>query len=215
MKPVISLPLLLVLISAIFACSDRKEANEDNYGHAVQKYLDRKFPLKCLTYHFPVSTRESSREHDILMNLKRFGIVKIKEIREQDGRATSWSTEIIRVNQYFFDLTYRGSSHYYVDEECYDNDKRNFLGFGKANLTRIDKAVPYEANGRKLVNVHCTFEVSDVPEWARDKYVLDAIRLVHPKICRDMEKYGRGGLIKELLTLELGEKEWEVLEKKS
>ena len=203
----------IVLIFCLFllcACTDHKEASEDNYRDALEDYLEKKFPVHCFVYRFPISAQENSKEHAILKNLEKHGILKLQEVREQDGRANAYSTKIIRVKRYYYDLSYQGSRYYFIDEEARDNDHRNFLGFGEAQLLSIDKATPYEINGQKLVNIRFTYAMQNTPAWAYDRELINAVRIVYPDVGKTMEKYGTNSNITELQTLILEDNRWRV-----
>ncbi len=194
----------LALTSSITltGCSDPKAANEKNLGAAIQAYLDQTYPQCYVRMKFPLEGFVPDSQRRQLEALKSVGFVSEKELSRKEYK--EWGSGETRVNiQSVFDLTDEGRKNYRLDTEGYGAGKFGGFCFGKATVKEIvNFTEPSEALGHKITRVNFTYQVDDIPAWARN----DGLTAGNQRLRTDIESGKKPA--KEEATLIATNKGW-------
>ncbi|WP_333877535.1 hypothetical protein [Methylobacter sp.] len=162
---------------AIVGCSDPKAANEDNFKVSIQAYLDTAYP-KCYLYtELPttIGDFDLNRIKEKLQALAKAGIVSKKEGSREISDYFSRVKKTVPAP--LFDLTDEGRKYYKPDiEKTLGGKSVGGFCFGKARIKEITQFTePADLFGQKVSSVNYTYEVYDLPEWAKSPEIISAI----------------------------------------
>lgn len=164
------LAVALLLVSA--GCSDDpKAANEKNFGHAAQDWLDQEFPI-CVVYgNFPLvpPLLDVRGEGKTLQAMAKAGLVTGTPAEVED--LFGGKTQSMR-----YELTENGKKYYFPDraESLLGGNKLGGLCFGKGQLESVENfTTPAQFIGLLASQVTFTYRVTDIPDWVQDGPVAD------------------------------------------
>lgn len=165
------LAAVLLLMSA--GCSDDpKEANEKNFGQAAQAWLDQEFPTCVVRGNFPLVPP--------LMDVHNVG--ETLQAMAQAGLVTETPAEVEglfgeKEQSVRYELTEEGKKYYLPDRvETLGGDKLGGLCFGKGKLESVENfTTPAQVMGVQASRVTFTYRVTDIPDWAQNGPVADAL----------------------------------------
>lgn len=163
---------IALIAAAIFVsgCSDPNAANEKNFRISIQKTLDDKYPRCYVTGDFPVANSKKSFHKEAYAALVAAGLLSVKdESHEITNNLLSDNKETII--GLVFRLTEKGNEFYKADVGeaggMFREGKGGFC-FGKATVKEITEfTAPADAGGVQLSQVTFTYQVSDLPAWAK------------------------------------------------
>lgn len=164
-----------VMLLAI-GCSNVKDASESNFKKAAQEYLDTAYPTSYITVQFPYVPKDNmdTRTDKIMEQMEKAGLVKQTEItRKKQTIFMSANNETETVQGY--ELTDEGKKYYKADvEQSVMGQPRGGFSFGKAKVEKVENFTePADLMGMKVSKVTYTYTVSDIPEWATKKELLE------------------------------------------
>lgn len=154
-------------------CSDDpKEANEKNFGQAAQAWLDQEFPTCVVHGNFPLVPRQIDfgNESKTLQAMAQAGLVT-ETPAEVEGLFGG------KVQSVRYELTEEGKKYYLPDRvETLGGDKLGGLCFGKGKLESVENfTTPAQVMGVQASRVTFTYRVTDIPDWAQNGPVADAL----------------------------------------
>lgn len=197
--------LLIVIFTTLFAgCVDPKAANEKNFEVAIQNYLDSTYPKCYVTTNFPITPQYDFGG----TTAKLRALVKVGLVSEKMG-----SYEILThlgsggkktIPAPSFDLTEEGKKFYKPDAvDGRSAGKFGCIRLGKATVKSVTQfSEPADMFGHRVSRVNYTYEVSDLPAWAKSQEVHLAINELKADV--ESEK----NAIKRLDTLVLTNNGW-------
>lgn len=179
----LKLTLAAAMAFLISGCSDPKTPNEKNFAAAVQAYLDTTYPKCYLTTEFPTTV-----EWDVGgMKTKLRALAKAGLVLEKEG---SYEIQTLGGRKQFapapaFTLTDEGKKFYKSDAVKLINGKTmGGFCFGKARVNQVGQFTePSDTFGMRISRVNYTYEVSDLPTWAKSPVIQAAI----PELKADVE----------------------------
>lgn len=154
----------IVIVTAISACSNPKDATESNFKLAVQKYLDTEYPKCYFSGNFPAKTKDwdITGENATMKALAKAGLLSEKEVSRKEV-SDGWGMQKKTVVIYAYDLTDEGKKSY---KKGTDRTRGGFCG-GNAKVTSIEEfSEPADLLGHKVSKVRYSYVVSNVPAWA-------------------------------------------------
>ena len=177
---------LIAVAVLLTACSDPKAANEKNFKIAIQKRLDQAYPTCYINANFPATLSE----HDPYRNKSAFKALAAAGLlseKEESKEVKEWGRTRTVVGS-VFNLTEEGKKFYQPDAI-----KNNGLGeavggfcFGKATVKEITEFTePADAMGARASQVSYTYEVSELPAWAKLPETIAAITKLKPDVASD------------------------------
>lgn len=169
---------LIAVAVLVTACSDPKAASEKNFKIAIQKSLDAAYP-KC----FVKATFPKAIDNHYDFALKEFNVltaagllshkVEIQEIEEKVGFVNPRMQKKTLVKSVYY-LTEEGKKFYRPADEAKKTE--GGFCFGKATVKEITEFTePADAGGVRASRVTYTFQMSDIPAWAKQPEFLAAI----------------------------------------
>lgn len=165
--------LWIGLVPFLGACSNPKDANNENFEKAIQSYLDGKYPKCYFVSNFPTESNQSLMfgNADKLSALAKAGLLSETELSR---KTNSWDKKV-RVN-YSYDLTDEGRNYYKSDVwEGATGKKKGGFCFGKAKITSIDSFTePADMMGQIISRVNYSYTVTGFPEWAKNATLLES-----------------------------------------
>jgi len=175
------LKLLLIAAVALMAgCSDPKAATEKNFKVVIQKTLDKAYPRCYITGDFP-AVSDMMRNESELKALVSAGLASVKD---EPHEVKDWgkARTVIRPT---YNLTEEGKKFYKADaNKAIMGGTKGGICFGKAAVKDIKEFTePSSAGGVQMTQVKYTYEVSDVPAWAKSAEILTAV----PRLKQDVE----------------------------
>ena len=169
---------LLALALLLSACSDPKAASTGNFKVAIQKMLDGAYPKCFVQATFP-KTIDNNYDFSLkeLNALTTAGLlshkVETQEIEEKVGWVNSRVQKKTLVKS-VYSLTEEGQKFYRPADEV-KKTKGGFC-FGKATVNEVTEFTePADAGGVRSSRVTYTYQISDIPAWAKQPEVLAAI----------------------------------------
>ena len=175
--------LLIATVALVAGCSDPKAATEKNFKVVIQKTLDKAYPRCYITGNFPaVSDKFMLSKEKELKALVSAGLASVKdephEVKDWRGKT---STDIKPT----YSLTEEGKKFYKADaHKAIMGGTEGGICFGKGTVKDIKEFTePSSAGGVQMTQVKYTYEVSDVPAWAKSAEILTAV----PRLKQDVE----------------------------
>lgn len=166
----------ILLAFLVAGCSDVKDANEKNFKTAVQAYLDTEYPYGYLLINLPYTPNISSSDKILstLDVLAKLGLVTKAEVSGEHIPSPASGEGSVKMI-YAYELTDKGEIFYKADiAKNWLNKDLGGFAFGKAKVEKIiNFTEPTDYFGYKVSHVTYTYSVSDIPEWAQDKDLLD------------------------------------------
>jgi hypothetical protein len=169
---------LIALTAFVAGCTDPKTANENNFGKAIQSYLDTVYPKCYFLQKFPATVDfDIGGTQATLKALVKAGLVSEKEESRREiadlfggGKKTYVKTS--------FDLTDAGRKVYKLDAvKTLRGDSVGGFCFGKASVKDVSQfSEPSDMLGQKISRVNYTYVVTDLPAWAKTPEMLAAIK---------------------------------------
>lgn len=163
---------IALIAAAIFVsgCSDPKAANEKNFKISIQKTLDDKYPRCYFTGDFPVTTSKILFNKKAYAALVAVGLLSVKD-EPHEVKVSFLSDKTKTIMEPVFRLTEKGNEFYKADVGkagmMFQEGKGGFC-FGKATVKQITEfTAPADAGGVQLSQVTFTYQVSDLPAWAK------------------------------------------------
>lgn len=164
------------LLIAVSGCTDPKAANEENFKKAIQAYLDTTYPKCYVNTEFPITI-----DWDISgIKGKLRALAKVGLVEESEGQVErpGFGNKKNFASAPSFDLTDEGKKYYKTDV-AKTLGRKTLGGFcvGKATVMEVSQfSEPSDMFGQRISRVNYTYEVSDLPSWARSDEILDAIK---------------------------------------
>lgn len=172
----------ITLITAailVSGCSDPKAANEKNFKIAIQERLDTFYPKCYVKANFPATLSEVDPygKKPAFTALAAAGLLSVKD-ESREVKVSFFGTNTRTVVEPAFSLTEEGKKFYKADAT-----KNNGLGetvggfcFGKATVKEITEFTePADAGGVRASRVQYTYQMSDLPAWAKRPDIMAAI----------------------------------------
>ena len=160
---------ITIIAAAIFVsgCADPKAASEKNFKIAIQKILDEEYPKCYFTGDFPVTNSNILFDKEAYAGLVAAGLLSMKD----EPREGFVGNKIKTIMEPVFRLTEKGNEFYKADVGkaggMFRPGKGGFC-FGKATVKEITEfTAPADAGGVQLSKVTFTYQVSDLPAWAK------------------------------------------------
>ena len=161
-----------LLSSALFltACGDPSKASEANFEKALSSYYSQKKPI-CLDVpdgrEMPIKSQTENERLDALVDAGLFekaaGTVSVRLMFPIDGQSER------EVDGFIYTPT-EEANNYLV------KSSNTFLGTGHevcfgevSNLQVTNYTAPSQAMGITISRVHHTFEIANIPEWAKSE----------------------------------------------
>ena len=180
---------LIAVAVLLIACSDPKAASEKNFKISIQKSLDAAYPMCYVKANFPAAIPASDpyRSKSELQALVSAGLLSVKEESREVSEKIFFSDKIRikMVVEMVYNLTEEGKKFYKADGEkdLYGKPIGGFC-FGKATVKEIPEFTePADAGGVRSSRVTYTYQVSELPDWAK----LPATIAVIPRLKKDVE----------------------------
>lgn len=174
--------ILIAVAVLLTACSDPKAASEKNFKLAIQKKLDEAPPTCYVIANFPGAIRDFL-DNDKL-SFKALVDAGMLSVKDEPLMTTGLMSNKVVV-QPVFSLTEEGKK-YYKPEMKRTGLGDNFGGFcfGKPIVREIvEFTEPADLRGARASQVTYTYELSDIPAWAKQPQIVAAI----PKLKKDVE----------------------------
>lgn len=169
----LSLSLSIAMI-ALAACSNPKDANKENFGKAIQAYLDTK-PALCLyvsSVRFPFSTpakgfdKDSSAEQ--LNALVNAGLVTRKEQEIKNENPWGIDRDKKMVPGIVFEVSEEGKKYFGQEKGLWGT--RDEFCTGKWELAGVDNfSEPADMMGATISQVNYRRTMVDADDWANSE----------------------------------------------
>lgn len=172
--------LLIAAVALVAGCSDPKAATEKNFKVVVQKTLDKAYPRCYITGNFP-AVSDMMRSEKELKALVSAGLASVKD---EPHEVKDWGKPRTVIKP-TYNLTEEGKKFYKADaHKAIMGGAEGGFCFGKATVKDIKEFTePSSAMGVQMTQVKYTYEVSDVPAWAKSTEIMTAV----PRLKTDVE----------------------------
>ncbi|MCY1361705.1 hypothetical protein D9M69_483810 [compost metagenome] len=171
--------LSMIALLVCTGCTDPKQASEANFKQAIQAYLDTTYPRCYVESNFPTETQEFDIRgtNRMLHALAKVDVVKETELSRKEIPA-SFGMEARTDIRYAYDLTEEGRKYFKPEVvELMSGKKLGGLCFGRAHLLSVDNFTePADMMGQKISHVTYSWSVTDLPDWASRKEVVEMDR---------------------------------------
>ena len=175
--------LLIAVVALVAGCSDPKAATEKNFKIVIQKTLDKAYPRCYITGNFPAVS-------DVFMirnekELKALVSARLASVKDEPHEVKDWFGKTRTAIKPTYNLTEEGKKFYKADaHNAIMGGTEGGFCFGKGTVKDIKEFTePSGAGGVQMTQVKYTYEVSDVPAWAKSAEILTAI----PRLKQDVE----------------------------
>ncbi|SHM89242.1 hypothetical protein SAMN05216593_104164 [Pseudomonas asturiensis] len=166
---------IVIAMGLLAGCSDPKKASEENFEKAAQAYLDTQYPKCFVLAAFPVASKEFdvSGQNKTFHALAGAGVLKETELSRKEIPKSVFSEARTDV-RYSYDLTDEGRKYYKDNvQKLMNGNTVGGICVGKAKVVKIDQfSEPGEMMGQKISRVTYSYQINDLPGWARDPNVV-------------------------------------------
>lgn len=169
MKKTISITTLAFSVLFLTACSDPNKASEANFEKALLSYYNQKSPV-CMNIlrgkEMPVISQTEDKELDALVEIGLFekttGTTTIRPMFAVDGKREK------EVDAFIYTPT-KEADEYLVKTSSSFTGAGNAICFGQVNKLKVTNyTLPSEAMGITMSRVNYTFEITNIPAWAKN-----------------------------------------------
>lgn len=158
---------LLALALLLSACSDPKAASTGNFKVAIQKMLDAAYPKCYVKATFPatISEMDPYGNKPAFTALAAAGLLSVKQ-ESREVKVTLFGTRTRTVVEPVYSLTDEGKKLYRPADEVKKTE--GGFCFGKATVNEVTEFTePADAGGVRSSLVTYTYQMSDIPAWAK------------------------------------------------